>query len=701
MLKTILCTLFFVSSLVRAEEAITSYLASECDTLSLIEGVVNACNGKLIQVDRDIAIQGSDPLELIRHYDGGHHYAKGYGYGVGLGYPLRLTFNTELKVIHVEYRMGAKIRCDVKKVKGSGEKRYKGTVSDRFFKLGYMNNIEAQLMGEPSLASLEVEGTKNGFVVTLGNGTKRHYHLYDHDDDTGYYRLSLEERANGNRRYFHYTHRDNVELQTVLTTNPEGNLVINRIDFNRENGKVTAKGSNGQEVQYQIEEEQGIYLLKKVTGNHIPETNYQAVYHKHHTDAHYSLEKVSTPDGRHLEVDYKFDRPDHNVKRLLISGEDEPLYTFSYHDHHTVVRNALGAEKELTFSKRRLSRVDEEHKRVEYDWDDQGKLHEQVITSSEGTLLSKKNYMYDLRGNIQFVMLNASISKQDAEDQYLIHYSYSQDGRNRLLKESHNHKEKEYHYTYRPHTNLIESKCTLTHGKIVEREFYRYDGNAILICKIADDGSQHDCDNLQDVTYRKITQIEPQLNPNLPGITLPRQITEWYQEPSGQQHLLKRKERAYAYGDLLVEEKVFDSTNTHRYTLVWEYNDKRQLVSETNALGEKSLYSYDANDNQVYEEKVGSGKRIHYVYDAANRLVEESEEHLNNTLTTRYTYDAMGNKTSTTDPYGQITTFKYDNQSREIAKIDPLGNTERKVYDDLDNVSKASRQGWLCHFYEI
>ena len=68
-----------------AEEPIIPYLTSECDALALVEGVVNAFNGKLVQVERDIEIEGSDPLDLTRYYDGGHHFYSELGYGVGYG----------------------------------------------------------------------------------------------------------------------------------------------------------------------------------------------------------------------------------------------------------------------------------------------------------------------------------------------------------------------------------------------------------------------------------------------------------------------------------------------------------------------------------------------------------------------------------------------------------------------------------------
>ncbi|MEI8365655.1 MAG: hypothetical protein WCF65_04470 [Parachlamydiaceae bacterium] len=48
----------------------------------------------MVQKDLDIQIQGSDPLELNRYYDGGHHFESEIGYGVGLSCPLLLSFDS-------------------------------------------------------------------------------------------------------------------------------------------------------------------------------------------------------------------------------------------------------------------------------------------------------------------------------------------------------------------------------------------------------------------------------------------------------------------------------------------------------------------------------------------------------------------------------------------------------------------------------
>jgi hypothetical protein len=142
------------------------------------------------------------------------------------------------------------------------------------------------------------------------------------------------------------------------------------------------------------------------------------------------------------------------------------------------------------------------------------------------------------------------------------------------LTENHNN-EVEYVYNYHSETTLLASKLTLASKNILEREFYSYDKNGILICKIVDDGCQAERDNLEQVSYRLITEIEPHLNPNLSGVTLPHFIRELYQDPStGEKHLLKKTERLYTRGDLLAEEKVFDAMDTYLYSQLYKYNSR-------------------------------------------------------------------------------------------------------------------------------
>jgi hypothetical protein len=195
-----------------------------------------------------------------------------------------------------------------------------------------------------------------------------------------------------------------------------------------------------------------------------------------------------------------------------------------------------------------------------------------------------------------------------------------------LIKENHHHVEIAYDYV--PQTNLLVCKLTSVSQKIVEREFYSYDKNSILIQKIIDDGSSADKNDLKNVSYRLISEIEPQLDPKLAGITLPKTIREYYQDPqSKQRHLLRKTEKVYTQGDLLAEEHFYDAKESYSHSHYYEYNSRRGLIKETNALDEVTIYLYDDLGNKIVEDPAGSGKKTYFSYDYANRLKEEREEH--------------------------------------------------------------------------
>jgi len=714
MRKYLFLILIFLSSHLSAEQSITPYLTSENDTLSLVEGIVNAYNGKLVQIDKDIEIQGTESFELIRYYDGGHHFISQYGYGVGFSLPIVLVFDPYSKKqnVLVEQRGGSRLLFNAIKQKN---KHYVGKVEPDLLKSGYTNCCESLLQGETDISAMTVDGTESEFVVDLGNGAKRHYQYFYKDEyKIRYYRLAREERSSGNTRHFNYTDGNSISPKRIWTSNKSNSLTLNWINFNyeKDNRDYTVTASNGQEVFYQLEQKKGtakwesknsgykikykMYLLAGVSGSHLLPTQYDSLLRTRFEGSLFSTTKVRRPDGRSLNIDYdKCER----VEKLSLSGVDTPLYTFDYHKDHTIVTDALGNSKRFDFNKRRLTKLTEPHHTQHYCWSDNGQLLSHTIINPNGITISKREYSYDTIGNIVETKVTGNITHKGSQDCYVVRYVYSQDGRNNVLSENHNC-EREFTYTYLSGTNLVTRKLTFADQGFVEREFNQYDQNGILIQKIIDDGGSPDVNNLANVSYRRITDIEPQLNPNLPGMTLPRVIKEWYVDPkTGQHHFLKMVEKSYTQGDLLEEEKVYDSNSQYSYSLFFEYNHKRELVREIDPLGQETIYQYDENGNKIYEEKFGSNKKTTYIYDSANRLIEEIEEHENGTfLTTSHTYDAMSNKVSTTNHFGQTTTFQFDAANREVSSIDPLGQSDYKEYDAQGNVIKEiDKDGYPTH----
>jgi len=254
MRKYFFLTLIFLSSLLSAKQSITPYLTSENDTLSLVEGIVNAYNGKLVQIDKDIEIQGSDPFELIRYYDGGHHFISQYGYGVGFSLPVVLVFDPYSKKqnVLVEQRTGSRILFNAIKQK---DKHYVGKVDPSLLKSGYTNCCEALIRGETDISAMTVDGTESEFIVNIGNGVKRHYQFFYRDEyKIRYYRLTSEERPSGNRRHFNYTDGYSTSPIRIWTSNKDNSLILNWINFIYGNDDYTATASNGQQVHYQLEQ---------------------------------------------------------------------------------------------------------------------------------------------------------------------------------------------------------------------------------------------------------------------------------------------------------------------------------------------------------------------------------------------------------------------------------------------------------------
>lgn len=57
-------------------------------------------------------------------------------------------------------------------------KKWVGTLDPILFHTGFTHNHESVLHGEPSIYGMRVEGDTQNFLVTLGDGTKRHYAFY-------------------------------------------------------------------------------------------------------------------------------------------------------------------------------------------------------------------------------------------------------------------------------------------------------------------------------------------------------------------------------------------------------------------------------------------------------------------------------------------------------------------------------------------
>ena len=108
----------------------------------------------------------------------------------------------------------------------------------------------------------------------------------------------------------------------------------------------------------------------------------------------------------------------------------------------------------------------------------------------------------------------------------------------------------------------------------------------------------------------------------------------------------------------------------------YSYDAESQLTSTIDPLGNTTVNFYDAVGNKI-AVRDASGHTVTYVYNADNLLIstidpaaDPSQASLL-TRTTTYTYDVMGNRTSTTDANGNTTTYTYDAVNRLLTVTTP------------------------------
>jgi RHS repeat-associated protein len=149
----------------------------------------------------------------------------------------------------------------------------------------------------------------------------------------------------------------------------------------------------------------------------------------------------------------------------------------------------------------------------------------------------------------------------------------------------------------------------------------------------------------------------------------------------------------------------------------YTYDDRGNVLTETDALGHVTTYTYEPGFNRVTSVRNALGQTTEYSYDSRGNLLTLTDA---NGRTTSYTYDSLGqltetsdalgrktrfghdsfgNLTTLTDALGNVTRFRYDGISRLVEVTDSLGRRTRTDYDRLDRVVKQTdARGQITQF---
>ncbi|MDX3750613.1 DUF6531 domain-containing protein [Streptomyces sp. AK08-02] len=127
----------------------------------------------------------------------------------------------------------------------------------------------------------------------------------------------------------------------------------------------------------------------------------------------------------------------------------------------------------------------------------------------------------------------------------------------------------------------------------------------------------------------------------------------------------------------------------------YTYTSADLLQTVTDPLSKTTSYGYDADGNRTSETSpIGRKQTWAYNTDGLQSAQTDPRGYLTgNTAsdyTTTYGYDAAGNQTSVTDPYGRRQTREYDNLGQLAASQDASGRRTTYAYDSLGRIKTVT-----------
>lgn len=746
------CLLFAVPAFSYDEEAKEEFFLStpeQVATLSsepsyLIGGLISPLSGSPTLRQTDFIVKGAQELVLSRTYMSPHmpvqlgsekqcpeewekyhlyqHVARCYkGWQF---YPhLKLQFIPSKKQVLITEPSGSTLSF-VFTGSGMSDAEFEGGL------YGISNCAGETPSGANDPRNTRITYGENGQIITVYGTDKgtRIYRFNGWDTNTAQlYLLEKEILPNGKVLKYHYEGR---HLTSVESLDPKERFVYAsiRIKGNPWNGNVHFLSSSGQTADYEYERRAFGVDIEEVTKKHwIGKDDTREI--KCNLLCPPILTKVSSPNFRKEHISHcgrflleSYEGKDQNFQivnrgygeelkhyrayhlSLPVSENDAftPVYEMSYQPPvagerggKTTVKNSDGTSIIYHFSKNLLITAiqyfgeDGKLKKEKiFTWDDNNFLKTVAMRDSQKNLLYKKSFKYDKFGNPILEIFSGDLTGEGNQETFTTRRTFSDDGRNLLLREE-NEEGKATCFSYLPHTNLLTSKFTKDGDKIILREFSIYDDCHNLIRHIADDGITKNKDDLSGTTQRRVTTYI--LRQAAPFLHMPEWIVETYLE-SGVEKPLKKTHLVYDEHGNVAEEEIFDAEENYAYTICKTYNERGDVLTETNRLGQEASYTYDARGRP--ETATSFSGRIHktFQHDTKGRLCKiksQGEDGAAHVVTSNY--DFHDRRVSRQDPFQNSTQYTYDPLVNEVVKTDfpsiasvdgqPVAVTSYSTYD--------------------
>jgi RHS repeat-associated protein len=397
------------------------------------------------------------------------------------------------------------------------------------------------------------------------------------------------------------------------------------------------------------------FLLDKYFGRNNPFSCTYDIFHSEDKE-HYRVKTISKPvgiddvDEMLYDINYQVVIPKKRGGKTSVKHADETKTVYSYSSH------LLINEIQYFDAKGRLKKA------KSFAWDQKHWLSSLTVSDGQGNIFCKKSYAYDNFGNPILETIFGNITGE-GNVETTIKRKFSEDGRNLLLKEE--REGEAIYYRYLPNTNLKTAVYTKANKKIFRRIFYVYDDSNNLTRKIEDDGFTPDRNNLEGVSVRKITKYVLRLEQ--PFVHMPEWIIESYVDHD-QEKLLQKKKLSYNSLGYVSQEDIYDAEGEFAYSVYKEYNERGDIISETNAMGQKARYEYDDSGNRLLATSFSQKTFETMQYDSTGRLRNKTEGDAQINLSKTFDYDKNNHLVQETDGYDNATLYQYDHFANKVSQ---------------------------------
>lgn len=246
------------------------------------------------------------------------------------------------------------------------------------------------------------------------------------------------------------------------------------------------------------------------------------------------------------------------------------------------------------------------------------------------------------------------------------------------------------YYSYLPESDIMTSKVLAVNGVPFERQFFFYHKYYHYLTNVViDNGTSYTYENLEGVTERR----EKVYDCDAYGLHN-SEIDQHLDLQTGLMVIDRKAKNTYNAFGKITSKEIYDNNLQHVCTLKWDYDDWGNLKYESDALGQEITREFDIHGNCKKECYRGITKKMKY--DFSNRLIKEEEIHPDGIKrVATHTYNLLGNRETTTDAFGQVTTYGYDEFSRlcsithpEVLNADGIAYqpSETSSYDSFSRV---------------